>query len=128
MVGWMNKWGIETGAFWAIAKRSDRGVLGRIGIRKIDLEEGSGEITYWVLREARGAGVASRSTNVVCTWAFEQLGLHRLELRHSVLNAPSCRVAAKSLFEMQGTLRSALQQSDGWPDFHLHARLNPNSA
>ena len=57
----------------------------------------------------------------VLWWAG--LGLHRLELRHSVGNVSSCRVATKTGFALEGTLRRQLMHADGWHDMHLHARL-----
>jgi len=54
---------------------------------------------------------------------LHDLGLHRLELRHSTANPASCRVAARAGFRLEGTLRSAMRHPDGWHDMHLHARL-----
>jgi RimJ/RimL family protein N-acetyltransferase len=51
------------------------------------------------------------------------LGLHRLELLHSVHNHASCHVAANAGFAIEGTLKGALEHPDGWHDMHLHARL-----
>jgi RimJ/RimL family protein N-acetyltransferase len=66
--------------------------------------------------------VATAAVGAVSEWAFG-LGLHRLQLRHSVRNPASCRVAAKTGYALEGVLRSALRHADGWHDMHLHARL-----
>jgi RimJ/RimL family protein N-acetyltransferase len=99
-------------------------LCGRVTMRGISLEEGLGEVTYWVLPGARGAGVASGAVAAASEWAFG-LGLHRLGLRHSVRNPASCRVAEKCGYGLEGVLRSALRHTDGWHDMHLHARLAP---
>ena len=65
-------------------------------------------------------GVATAATVAVAGWALADLGLHRLELRHSTANPASCRVAAKAGFALEGTLRSAMRHPDGWHDMHLH--------
>lgn len=122
---WCSRWEREVGADWAIISISDGAVLGRIAVREINLEEGHGEFSYWVLPNARGRGVAGLAVETVSAWAFEEIGFHRLELRHAVHNLPSCRVAAKSHFELEGTLRSVFLLADGWHDAHLHARINP---
>jgi RimJ/RimL family protein N-acetyltransferase len=124
---WRSRWEREVGADWAITSLLDGAVLGRIAVRKINLEEGHGEFSYWVMTNARGHGVAGRAVETVSAWAFDELGFHRLELRHSVHNLPSCRVAAKSHFDLEGTLRSFYLISDGWHDAHLHARINPKA-
>ncbi len=116
-------WEAETSAGWAVARRSDGAVLGRVSLREIRLDAGMAEVTYWVVPEARGQGVAPRAVGAVSRWALDDLGLHRLELFHSVHNSSSCRVAEKAGFDYEGTLRSALLHADGWHDMHLHARL-----
>lgn len=116
------RWQAETGAEWAV---TDSGVVvGRVGLPMLHLAEGVAEVGYWVLPEGRGRGVAGRALTAMTEWCFA-LGLHRVELGHSVLNEASCRVAVKNGFELEGTRRSALLHPDGWHDMHLHARLTP---
>ncbi|MFI7524004.1 GNAT family N-acetyltransferase [Nocardia salmonicida] len=71
----------------------------------------------------RGHGLASRAAHLLTRWAFDDIGFHRIELTHSVHNTPSCRVAAKCGFTLEGTLRDAGRHRDGRHDVHLHARL-----
>jgi RimJ/RimL family protein N-acetyltransferase len=113
-------WRDETGAHWAI---TGPGLIGRAALRTVDLEEGRAEIAYWVTPAARGRGAAPRAASAVSGWALGELGLHRLELEHSVANAASCRVAQKAGFGYEGTRRSAVLHGDGWHDMHLHARI-----
>jgi RimJ/RimL family protein N-acetyltransferase len=121
---WKSKWMAETDAGWAVDNATTGAVVGRLGLRGIRLDEGRAEVTYWVLPEARGRGIAVGATVAVCEWAFRSLRLHRIELAHSVLNAASCRVATKAGFALEGTRKSALLHPDGWHDMHLHALVN----
>ena len=57
-------------------------------------------------------------------WAFGEIGFHRLELVHSLANAPSCRAAAKAGFAAECVQLSAVLHVDGWHDMHLHALIN----
>jgi RimJ/RimL family protein N-acetyltransferase len=118
---WAEEWAAETRACWAVTGDSGQ-LLGRLSLRTL-LGQGLGEVGYWVLPAARGAGAAPRAVEAATTWAFEDLGLHRIELVHSVANRASCRVAAKAGYELEGTMRSALLHADGWHDMHLHARI-----
>jgi RimJ/RimL family protein N-acetyltransferase len=119
---WAGRWRAERDGCWAVA--DPRGVvLGRVALRGVRLADGRAECTYWVLPAARGRGVASAATATVARWAFDELGLHRLELQHSTANPASCRVADKAGFALEGILRSAMLHPDGWHDMHLHARL-----
>jgi len=55
-------------------------------------------------------------------WGFA-LGLHRIELEHSVANDASCRVALKAGYALESTKRSQALHADGWHDIHLHVRI-----
>ena len=114
------RWQAERSAIWAIA-RPGRQAMGLVGWGDMDLEGGSAEIVYWILPSARGGGVVVEAVKRVSEWAFDDLGLHRLRLCHSVANPASCRVAAKAGYSLEGTMRSALLHTDGWHDQHLHA-------
>ncbi|MFC7597342.1 GNAT family N-acetyltransferase [Terrabacter sp. GCM10028922] len=117
------RWATETGAEWAVVEHTGR-IVGRVGLPVLHLREGLAEVGYWVLPGGRGRGVAGRALTAMTEWLFA-LGLHRVELMHSVHNEPSCRVAEKNGFELEGTRRSALLHPDGWHDMHLHARIAP---
>ncbi len=118
---WADHWRAERRAGWAVVHG---GVLaGRITLRGIDHEQGSAEVTYWVVPAARGTGVAPSAVGALAAWAFDEVGFHRLELQHSTRNPASCRVADKCGFALEGTrVRSSLHD-DGWHDMHLHARV-----
>lgn len=120
---WREAWETETGASWAVTDPECR-VLGRVGFRELHLADGVAEVAYWVLATARGRGVARRAVTTLSSWAFDQIGLQRIELRHSVANTPSCRVATAAGFTPEGTLRGSALHADGWHDMHLHARLH----
>jgi RimJ/RimL family protein N-acetyltransferase len=119
---WPHRWQAETGADWAVSDAGGR-VVGRVGIKRLDLWDGIAEFAYWVVPAARGHNTAPRALTAVSLWAFEVLGLHRLELIHATDNRASCRAAGKAGFEPEGTMRRQGQHVDGWHDMHLHARL-----
>ncbi|MCJ0873739.1 GNAT family N-acetyltransferase [Streptomyces sp. AP-93] len=129
---WRERWHAERSAVWALAPAEgvDDGdgsdgspAVGLIGLADLDLPGGSGEFMYWLLPAGRGSGATAEGLSVLTRWAFEDLGLHRLRITHSVANPASCRVALKSGYPLEGTMRGALLHADGWHDEHLHARL-----
>ncbi|GLZ29070.1 acetyltransferase [Lentzea sp. NBRC 105346] len=117
---WQRRWTAELEASWAIVSGP---VVGQIGLREVQLFDGFAALSYWVLPEHRGSGVAARAVNALTRWAFDTLGLHRLSLVHSTRNSSSCRIAQKSGFALEGTQRAAMRLADGWHDQHTHARL-----
>ena len=81
--------------------------VGSVGVHWLDREHRVAEVGYWVAREARGRGVASRAVRLVARWAIESCGIERLQLRADVLNEASQKVAEKSGFRREGVLRSS---------------------
>jgi [ribosomal protein S5]-alanine N-acetyltransferase len=123
---WRTGWLAETEACWAVVAGGV--VAGQIGLRRIDLAEGTAAISYWTLPDSRGQRVAPRSLRALTGWAFGELGLHRLELSHSTANTASCRVATRCGYLLEGTNRSEARHADGWHDMHAHARLSTDPA
>ena len=119
-------WEAETSANWAIVDTETDLPIGRVGLTRVELVGGWGEVSYWLLPAARGRGAASQSVIALADWAFAHLALKRLELKHSVDNPASCRVAGRAGFAAEGTMSQALFHDDGWHDMHLHARLRPD--
>ncbi len=123
IAGWADRWEAETDAGWAAVERGSGELLGQAALRTANLAFGYAQITYWVVPAVRGRGVASAAAREVARWAFDDLGLHRLTIHHSVHDEASCRVAARVGFPLEGTMRSALLHDDGWHDMHVHARV-----
>jgi RimJ/RimL family protein N-acetyltransferase len=121
---WGQRWQAETDASWAVVDAGSSALLGRVALRRIDLVNGEAECSYWVLPSARHHGVAAGATDRLVAWAFDELGLHRLTIVHSVANPASCAVAARIGFSLEGTMASAQLLVDGWHDTHLHARVS----
>jgi len=116
-------WAGEQSADWAVTDGPT--IVGRVALHHFNLHEGVMEVGYWVLPQARRRGVAARSVAGAVRWAFDDVGLLRVELEHSTLNEPSCRVAGVLGFELEGVRRAHYLQTDGRHDTHLHARLAP---
>lgn len=77
VMSWSERWTAETGACRAVVDRDL--LVGRVGLRTLDLTEGAGEAAYWVMPDARGRGVATRALRAATAWMFTQVGLHRIE-------------------------------------------------
>lgn len=89
----------------------------------LDLEARQGEIGYAVGPAARGRGVAGRSVTLLTRWAFEELGLVRLELQIDVANPASERVAARCGYSLEGVRRSLYFKEGRRADSGIWSRL-----
>ena len=88
-----------------------------------DWSRSVGEVAYWLARESRGAGIATRAVAILCDWAFETLDLARLQLAVDVRNDASRRVAERVGFRREGTRRSSREHHEERIDEHLYGLL-----
>lgn len=95
---WRAEWSKESGAYWAVADVRSGVVLGRAALKNFDLCDGTADVAYWIEAHARGREICTRALQAVSQWAFRESSFHRLELKHSVDNPVSCRVAEKAGF------------------------------
>jgi len=100
-------WKDGTHAAFAVTDAETGEVVGSVGIHWLDPENGVAEVGYWVRRESRGRGVATRATRLVARWALATCGMRRLQLRADSRNVASQRVAESAGFRREGVLRSA---------------------
>jgi RimJ/RimL family protein N-acetyltransferase len=82
---------------WLAVDHDDR-LLASISVMEIDREARTGEIGYWVAREARGRGVATRAVRLVRDWAAAELGLSTIEIEVHEDNLASQAVARAAGF------------------------------
>ncbi|MEV0845269.1 GNAT family N-acetyltransferase [Streptomyces sp. NPDC049954] len=114
------------GAAYAVTDAATGVLLGQISLRAIVPALREARVGYWVLPEARGRGVARRALALLSRWAFQEAGLHRVELGHADGHLASCRVAERCGYRAEGLLREAMfadSTLDRYRDLHLHARL-----
>jgi RimJ/RimL family protein N-acetyltransferase len=105
-----------TTAPFAVVDAGSGTLLGSISLMRIAWEHARAEVGYWLAREARGLGHATRAVHLICNWGFEVLGLERIDLLAAVDNLPSQRVAERSGFTREATLRSYLRGKYGQLD------------
>jgi RimJ/RimL family protein N-acetyltransferase len=102
---------------FAVVAASDSGkLLGSISLMRLDWRHARAEVGYWLAREARGQGHASRAVRIICQWGFESLGLERIDLMAATENPASQRVAERSGFTREAVLRSYMRSKVGRDD------------
>jgi RimJ/RimL family protein N-acetyltransferase len=98
--------GGEWHSFGIFAK--DSKFLGGVGINFINHVHQMANLGYWVRTSAAGHGVATAATRLAARFAFEQIGLQRIEIVAALDNIASQRVAEKSGAKREGVLRKRL--------------------
>lgn len=94
----------------------DRVLLGSVSLLRLDWPHARGEVGYWLAREARGHGHATRAVSLLCAWGARELGLERIVLLAAAGNVPSQRVAERCGFRREAVLRSYMRGRDGRHD------------
>ncbi|WP_456438082.1 GNAT family N-acetyltransferase [Psychroserpens sp.] len=83
-----------------------RKVVGLIIIKELDWTIKQGEFAYTIDYNCNGKGVMSKVIEKLSAYAFETLGLERLQIISHKENLPSVKVALNSNFEWQNTLKN----------------------
>ncbi len=76
----------------------------------------SGEVGYWIDQMQAGRGYCPEAVVLVFRFAFEDLGLHRLQVAIIPRNRPSRRVAQKLWLRGEGIALRYLEIDGRWED------------
>ncbi|HZF08046.1 MAG TPA: GNAT family protein [Thermoanaerobaculia bacterium] len=80
---------------------------------------------YFLGAEYQGRGIVTRAARAVLGYAFQRLGLHRIELRCDTHNEPSIRVAERLGFTREGELREAELLAGSFVSLYVYSLLRP---
>jgi RimJ/RimL family protein N-acetyltransferase len=78
---------------------------------------------YWIRTSCRGRGIAGRAAKLVARFAFERLGLIRVEIVIAVNNHASLRVAEKIGAHNEGILLNRMVVGKSIYDAHMFSLL-----
>jgi RimJ/RimL family protein N-acetyltransferase len=78
---------------------------------------------YWTVAAHRGRGRTGAALRLLADWAFDQVGVHRVELLVDPDNAASRRVAESAGFRAEGTIRQRFLHRGRPSDVVLYGRL-----
>lgn len=76
---------------------------------------------YWVAEEHNGRGYATAAVRLAVSYAFDDLGLHRVQANVMTKNPRSSRVLEKAGFRREGLALKYLEIAGRWEDHYLHA-------
>lgn len=103
-------WRSRTSTPMVVVDATTGDLLGACGL--IEMKEDHAEIGYWVKREARERGVATRAVLLVTHWGLTDLGLSLIELLADVRNVASHRVAEKAGYTRNGEVPPPARSAD----------------
>jgi ribosomal-protein-serine acetyltransferase len=105
-----------------VAIRLDGTLVGFADVRRDRLGEG-GEVGYWLAAAAVGRGVMTRTVAALVDMAFDDLGLHRVQLQAATGNVRSRAVADRLGLSFEGVRREAERLAHGFVDLAVYSVL-----
>jgi RimJ/RimL family protein N-acetyltransferase len=109
--------------FAIVSATDDTQLLGSISLMRPDWEHRRAEVGYWLARESRGQGHATRAVKLICGWGLASLGLERIDLLAAPANQASQRVAERAGFTREALLRSYMDSNEGRRDMFAFGLL-----
>lgn len=87
--------------------------VGGSGLHTLDWTVPKGETGYWIRTGHRGRGLALEAVAAITAFAFDTLGLRRVQALPDDENLASCRVAERAGYALEGVIRSERVAPDG---------------
>ncbi len=101
-----------------------RGKLaGGIGYHPINWANRKVEIGYWLGEAFQGKGLMTKACSTLVTYAFDELGLHKVEIHCATENIRSCAIPKRLGFTQEGILRDAEWLYDHFVDLVVFGML-----
>ncbi|QSO52701.1 GNAT family N-acetyltransferase [Alicyclobacillus curvatus] len=97
-------------------------LVGTIGLR-IDKGHQSASVGYWIDSSHEGRGIVTRACRALINFAFDELKLHRIEIRANPGNVKSRAIPERLDFVEEGIVRGAFKLYDKFEDSIIYGLL-----
>jgi RimJ/RimL family protein N-acetyltransferase len=108
---------------FAIESKETQDLIGDCALRVDEHEPYRAEIGFTLAREYQGRGFASEAVSRLLDYAFDTLGLHRVEAIADCRNAPSWTLLERVGMRREGHFLENVWFKGGWTDEYLYAVL-----
>ena len=99
---------------FAIELKSEKRLVGGIGLTRVDSFQGKAEIGFWLGKKYWRQGLMTEAINATLEFAFNKLFLRRIEWNAFTDNEASNALAKKIGFSLEGTMkRGARSKASG---------------
>jgi ribosomal-protein-serine acetyltransferase len=101
----------------------DDRIIGVLGFHRVDWENRSTSIGYWIAESSQGRGSVTQAVRALADHAFRTWKLNRIEIQAGVDNERSRAIPARLGFSEEGVLRQAERVGDRFVDHVVYAML-----
>lgn len=98
--------------------------LGNVSIWPTSVQNGVGEVGYWIRSDETGHGYGTEAAAVAVDIGFAELELHKVILRIAVGNIASEKIAKRLGFSYEGVLRDEVKVGNEWLDHSSWSMLD----
>ena len=97
---------------------------GLIGFKCTDKGNKKTEIGYWISENLQGKGIVTKSVKRLCDFAFDELGMNRIQIKCAVKNEKSKSIPKRLGFIFEGVERAGELHSGGfYTDLKVYSKL-----
>lgn len=98
--------------------------VGLIGFKDTDRLNNKTEIGYWLSEEYQKQGIMTKSVEALCGFAFNELGMNRIQIKCAVGNTPSIKIPQRLGFTFEGIERQGeLLTGNVFTDLRIYSKL-----
>ena len=110
------------GAAYSFCIRAGGAIVGRVTLSQVFRRAFQNcYLGYFVAEEHNGRGYATEAVRLAVRYAFDDLGLHRVQANVMTKNPRSARVLIKAGFRKEGLALRYLEIAGRWEDHDLYA-------
>ena len=97
--------------------------IGNVSIWHTSVQNDIGEVGYWIRSDETGRGYGTEATTRAVQIGFEELRLHKVQLRIAIGNTRSEHIAEELGFVREGILRDEVKVGNEWLDHSVWSLL-----
>lgn len=101
----------------------DDKMAGRIGLHHMNMMNKGAAIGYWLAKDLEGKGIITKSCVTIINYGFNNLQLHRIEIKAATGNFKSQAIPERLNFTKEGILREAELVNNEFLDLYVYSML-----
>ncbi len=113
----------ENGIWWAVCSKEDGKFMGAGGLNDLTKVHKKAEIGFWLLKENWGKGIMKEAMSVIFDYAFNVIGLHRIEGYVESDNVKCKKAVRKLNFVLEGTMRDYEVKNGAFVSYDIYAKF-----
>lgn len=114
----------EGRAEYVFAIKKNNQFVGLIGFKDTDRLNRKAEIGYWLSEKFQKQGIITKSVEKLCEFAFEEMGINRIQIKCAVGNKLSSNIPKRLGFKLEGVERQGELLTGGvYTDLEIYSKL-----